>query len=303
MNMMRSVLFLLALLVAAFCELTVAHASGIEEVNFISISGVERRWRMFVPDLYEEGVALPLVLNFHATGSTPDQQSDWSEFEILAAKEGFLVASPEAKFSRKGDGKLTWNVDRIPNGVDDVRFIQEMIAEIRSQFSVDPKRIYATGFSGGGRMSSRLACEFSESIAAIGPVAGVRYPEDCNPTRPVPVITFHGKNDTVNHYLHQVDSPGYWRMGVEDAIDGWVKKNSCTGEYTEEPVSLTVSRLSYSGCEGGADLVFYRSEDAGHTWPGSPIAETLEELGLGITNDEIPATVLIWKFFESHPID
>ena len=75
-------------------------------------------------------------------------------------------------------------------------------------------------------MSSRLACELSESIAASGPVAGVRYPEDCNPTRPVPVITFHGKNDTVNHYSHQVDSPDYWRMGVEDAIGGWVKKNT-----------------------------------------------------------------------------
>ena len=151
-------------------------------------------------------------------------------------------------------------------------------------------------------MSSRLACDLSKLIAAIGPVAGVRYPEDCNPSRPVPVITFHGKDDPVNHFEHQSESPGYWRMGVEDAIGGWVRNNNCAGLPTDEPVSATVSRVSYRGCERGADVVFYRSEDAGHTWPGSPLAKMLEEIGMGITNNDIAATIMIWEFFESHPM-
>jgi len=46
--------------------------------------------------------------------------------------------------------------------------------------------------------------------------------------------------------------------------------------------------------------VFYRSDDAGHTWPGSPLAGFLEEMGMGKTNAEIPATKLIWEFFEAH---
>jgi polyhydroxybutyrate depolymerase len=96
-------------------------------------------------------------VNFHGTGSTPDQQSGLSEFEFLAATAGFLVASPEGKYPRRKDGPLTWNVDLSQDGVDDVRFVQEMVDEIRTKFSVDPKRIYATGYSGGGSMSSRLA--------------------------------------------------------------------------------------------------------------------------------------------------
>jgi len=301
--MMRFLLLLLALLAVACSDAAIDQKSGVEEGNSVSIDGIERTWRMFVPDQYEEGIALPLVLNFHGTGSTPEQQSQVSEFEIVAAREGFLVASPAAKFPRNRDGRLTWNVDRIEDGVDDVEFIRILIAALSSQYSVDPKRIYATGYSGGGRMSSRLACELSESIAAIAPVAGIRYPEDCNPARPVPVITFHGKNDMVNHYTHQVDSSDYWRMGVEDALGGWVTRSGCADNYMEEPVSPTVSRLSYSGCEDGADIVFYRSEDAGHTWPGSPAVKALQEMGLGITNSEIPATVWIWNFFESHPLD
>ncbi|MFK7888402.1 MAG: PHB depolymerase family esterase [Gammaproteobacteria bacterium] len=258
---------------------------------------------MFVPDQYKEGVAFPLVLDFHGTGATPDQQSRMSEFELVAAKEGFLVATPAAKFPRRKDGRLTWNVDRIDAGVDDVEFVQTLIALLSSRYTIDPKRIYATGFSGGGRISSRLACELSESIAAIAPVAGIRFPEDCNPARPMPVITFHGKKDMINHYTHQEDSADYWRMGVEEALGGWVARASCADRYTQERVATTVSRLSYSGCEDGADIVFYRSEDAGHTWPGSPASEMLTKMGLGITNSEIPATVWIWEFFESHPLN
>lgn len=91
-------------------------------------------------------------------------------------------------------------------------------------------------------------------------------------------------------------------MGVEEAISGWVQNSKCAALPTEEPVSTTVSRVSYRECLGGADIVFYRSEDAGHTWPGSPFAQELEEIGLGITNSELAATILIWEFFENHPL-
>ena len=301
--MARYILLLFALLAVACSGPAAGPSSGAQAGDSVSIDGVERTWRMFVPDQYEERIALPLVLNFHGTGSTPEEQSQLSGFEVVAAREGFLVASPAANFSEKEGGLLTWNVDLIENGVDDIEFIRKLIAAISSQYSVDPKRIYATGFSGGGRMSSRLACNLSESIAATGPVGGIQYPEDCNPARPVPVITFHGMSDMINHYIRQVDSPDHWRMGVEDALRGWVRRSGCTDNYVEDQVSPTVSRLTYSDCEDGVDIVFYRSEDAGHTWPGSPGAKVMQEMGFGITNSEIPATDLIWSFFESHPLD
>lgn len=299
---MRSGIAICTLVIVIAGDLAIAQAPGKHHLESISIDGMDRRWRMFVPDQYEDGVALPLVLNFHGTGSTPDQQSNMSGFELLAAKAGFLVASPEGKYPRKRDGRITWNVDLSQDGVDDVRFVQAMVDEIRANFSVDSKRIYATGFSGGGRMSSRLACNLSNLIAAVGPVAGVQYPEDCNPTRSVPTITFHGKKDPVNHYDYQSDSPNYWRVGAEEAIDDWVQNNKCDVIPTEEPASTSVSRVSYRQCRDGADVVFYRSEDGGHTWPGSPYASIFAEMGMGVTNNEVAATSLIWEFFENHPL-
>jgi polyhydroxybutyrate depolymerase len=272
---LRSLSTIIPILVAC---LAVADDTKGERIESITIDGVERIWRMYVPPDYEEGGPRALILDFHGTGSNPERQARLSRFESLAAEFGFLVARPEAKYPRK----------------------KEMIRQISVQYSVDPRRIYATGFSGGGRMSSRLACDLSDVFAAIGPVAGVRYPEDCNPLRPVPLITFHGKKDNINHYEHRSDSPDYWRMGVEAAIAGWVRNNGCVGKPSEQPVTSTVVRVTYGECKQGGDIVFYRSEDAGHTWPGSPEAGALAARGRGKTDSAIDASKLTWQFFEGH---
>ncbi len=290
------------LVLGVFAGTTLAKNQGTESLESMNVDGVVRQWRMYVPPSYESDTPMPLVIDLHGTGSTPQGEARLTEFEALAAEEGFLVASPAAKYPRNGDGRLTWNVDLYQHVVDDVRFIRALITRLSEQFAVDPARIYATGMSGGGRMSSRLACNLADLIAAIGPVAGLRFPEDCRPSRPVAVITFHGKADDVNHYEHQTDSPTYWRMGVEEAIRRWAENNQCADSPSEETIGPAVTRISYRGCSSGAAVVFYRSEDGGHTWPGSPLADFLAEAGLGKTDRDIRATRLIWEFFERHTL-
>jgi polyhydroxybutyrate depolymerase len=290
------------LLIAIFSGSITAQENSAEQFESITVNGEERQWRIFIPSTYKKGKPTPLVLNFHGSGSAPNRQAMLSEFEQLAELEEFFVISPTAKYYPKKGGLVTWNVDSHEKGVDDVLFIRELIANISQHYTIDPTRIYSTGFSGGARMSSRLACDLSNVIAAIAPVAGVRFPEDCNPSRPVPVITFHGKADNINHYKHQADSNAYWRMGVEEALSGWISTNKCTGSPALEDVSDSVIRVSHQNCQNEGHVIFYRSEDAGHTWPGSPLADYLETSGLGKTNMEISATKLIWEFFKMHPL-
>jgi len=297
---MRITLLTYALLLFA-AQTASAQTPGSHNTHTLSVDGVERSWNLFIPEQYEQGTALPLLVEFPATSSSPEWQGQLSTFEKLASSAGFLIARPVAIYKREGDGRISWNVGRAEDSADDVQFIRLMIAEISRQFSVDPKRIYATGFSGGARMSSRVACDLSDLFAAIGPVAGIRYPENCSPARPVPVIAFHGKQDPINRYEPDAESPAHWRMSVEDAIRGWVTQNHCDEVPTETVVSPTVTRLSYRGCHGGGDIDFYRSEDGGHTWPGTPLAETLQKIGMGFTNAEVDATTLLWEFFERHP--
>ncbi|MBT8442868.1 MAG: feruloyl esterase [Gammaproteobacteria bacterium] len=290
------------LVLGIFASTAPANDQDPDRLESLNVDGVVRQWRMYVPPSYETDTPMPLVIDLHGTGSNPHGEARLTGFEGLAAEEGFLVASPAAKYPRDEDGRLTWNVDLHSHAADDVQFIRMLISSISGRFAVDPTRIYATGMSGGARMSSRLACNLSDSIAAIGPVAGVRYPKDCKPSRPVPVIAFHGKEDGVNTYEHNADSPGYWRMGVEEAVRRWAESNQCADLPTEERIAPAVTRISYRACSQEAAIVFYRSEDAGHTWPGSPLADVLAEAGLGKTDRDIPATRLIWEFFERHAL-
>jgi polyhydroxybutyrate depolymerase len=68
-----------------------------------------------------------------------------------------------------------------------------------AELSFDGTKIYATGISNGGFMSSRLCCELSNRIAAIAVYAATieatTIASSCNPGRPVPAIYIHGTFD------------------------------------------------------------------------------------------------------------
>src|SRR3972149_6035846 len=81
------------------------------------------------------------------------------------------------------------------NNVDDVGFVRALIDELATLINIDPGRVYATGFSNGAIMVYRLACELSDRIAAIGPVAATQILDDqeaCHPGRSVPGLHFTG---------------------------------------------------------------------------------------------------------------
>jgi polyhydroxybutyrate depolymerase len=266
----------------------------------IQVEGVERSWQLFVPPTYSANTKHALVLDFHGSGGTPQGQSRNSDFIKLAGEKSFLVANPAGKYIRDAKSGASWNVDLDPKGVDDVRFVRELIAHLRANYSIDPQRIYSTGFSGGARMSSRLTCDLSDVIAAVGPVGGIRFPEKCTPAQPVAVIAFHGEQDEVNHFEHRSDSPAYWPVGVNAAISSWAKQNRCNPKARKEPLATGVTKFLYENCTPGADVVLITLKDGKHTWPGSAAARVQPAQSSSSTT-EISATQLIWQFFDAHP--
>ena len=262
------------------------------------LDGQPRSWRLFVPNGINEGAEYPLVFNFHGTGSSPKQIAELNELETLAEQHKFIVVAPKAEYSYEAGGRQTWNVEQLDSPYDDVAFIKGLIAHLAQHYPIDTARIYATGFSGGARMSSRLACDLADTFAAIAPIAGVRFADNCAPARAMPVLTYHGTQDPVNHYQHQADSPRYWHEGVEPAIEGWVKFNGCENSTTTA-IRTGITKTEWSDCRDDVAVIFYRSEQAGHTWPGSPKADILAKYGLGST-DDLPMSEIIWAFLKQY---
>src|SRR5262245_59561047 len=150
----------------ASCNLS--HASGVP-LRWVMSGGRERTFRLFVPDRYDGRTPLPLVLDLHGSGGTSAGQARNSGFEDVAAREGFVVASLQADGGR-------WNVPVRDNRPDDVVYVGDVIDDVAARLCTDKTRVYATGFSGGARMSSLLGCKLNTRIAAIAPVSGLRCP-------------------------------------------------------------------------------------------------------------------------------
>ena len=189
-------------------------------------------------------VRLPLVLDLHGSGGNSAGQARNSGLETLSTSERFIVATLDAEGGR-------WNVPVQDNRPDDVAYVRDVIAHVAARVCTDETRVYVTGFSGGGRMTSLLACQLGSRIAAIAPVSGLRLPGPCS-GRPVPVLTFHGLADPQNPYDgHAAGRGAEWLESVPDALAGWARHNSCKGDVILDDPPGPLSTMRYDGCGDG----------------------------------------------------
>jgi len=268
-------------------------------VILMQVGDVYRSIQLHIPAGHDGDTPLPLVFNLHGSTSTAERQELMSGMFTVADQHQFLVAGGMAVYEYP-QGRRTWNADLDPDGVNDVAYISAAIDAIDNKIAVDRKRVFATGMSGGGRMSSRIGCELAAQIAAIAPVAGVQFGDGCKPARPLPLLTFHGLDDPLNTYSggNPERNPN-WVASVEAAVSRWADANGCSEDPAAFAVTSEVTRLSYQNCADGADVVLYQVAGGGHTWPGSPLAVRQR---LGVTNMGIDASALIWEFFAAHPL-
>jgi polyhydroxybutyrate depolymerase len=256
----------------------IAAEPGVAERRLTS-GGRERSYRLFVPPGYDGRTALPLVLDLHGSGGTAAGQAETSRFEALAAREGILVATLQA-----GAQGNRWNVPITTERPDDVQYVSDVIDDVAARACTDTQRVYATGFSGGARMSSLLACKLNDRIAAIAPMAGLRWPGPCA-GRAIPVLTFHGLADPQNTYDGGVAGRGgEWVESVPAALAGWAMHNGCDGEPKLDDPAGPLSTLRYESCNAETRLV--RIDGLQHRW----------------ARDEIDATQAMWEFFRTHSL-
>ena len=248
------------------------------EMHELTSGGRTRSYRLHVPTGTAAGTRLPLVFDLHGSGGNAAGHAKSTAFEALAAREGFAVASLQAEDSR-------WNVPAIGARADDVQYVSDVIDHIAARHCIDRARVYATGFSGGGRMSSLLGCRLNHRIAAIAPIGGLRWTGPC-PGRAVPVLSIHGTADLTNPYEGRGDRGAEWVESVPEALAGWASHNRCQPKLVQEDPPGPAYTVRYAGCDSGAEGRLLRIDGLGHVWPRA----------------EIDATAAIWQFFKAHKL-
>ena len=232
-----------------------AHATGLSLEEMTS-GGVERTYRLYVPRGYNPAKKTPLVLNFHGFASNAREQEAYSRMPAAADANGFITVAADGT----GDPQR-WYIYGLfePGYVDDFAFVRDLLDHLEATLCIDPGRVYATGISNGGGMSSMLACELNDRFAAVAPVAGSPFPASrCQGKKPVSMIAFHGTADQAVPFEGGAGGRlGLALRGVRQNMQDWAGHDGCTSGPSSERVAPDVLRESYSGCQGGADVVLY----------------------------------------------
>ncbi|QDP19326.1 extracellular catalytic domain type 1 short-chain-length polyhydroxyalkanoate depolymerase [Sphingomonas xanthus] len=264
--------------------------------------GLTRRYMIHVPPGLPRGKAVPVLLALHGGGGNMEFQAKNYGLTQMADKTGFIVVFPNGH-SRFRNGMLaTWNAGACcgraaEHKVDDVGFLTEVIDRVRRQLPVDRRRIYATGMSNGALMSYRLACERADLIRAIAPVAGTDNTLACNPSRPVPVIHFHARDDSHVPYGGGVGPDSLVKANfasVPATIAKWVRFNRAA------PRPRTVLQVEGARCDlhgaglGGAPVQLCLTDGGGHSWPGADPRGIRKQPSRAISANE-----QMWRFFQA----
>jgi polyhydroxybutyrate depolymerase len=230
-------------------------------------NGEEREYFLYVPDSYNENTEYPVLLNFHGFGGNAKDYINYeSDFRDVAEQEGVILVYPQGSLL---SGFSHWNAAPMAednkSNTDDIGFIELLIRNLQQDLSVDPNRIYATGFSNGGMFSYALGCFTEGLIAGVAAVSGLQLNlEDCSPSHPISVLIAHSTTDDVIPYTGSSDV-----ASVDETVSFWRTANQTSSEAKESRHNLgdeTVWIYTYTGGTNGSEVLHYKVDNGMHMW-------------------------------------
>jgi polyhydroxybutyrate depolymerase len=286
--MMRTLLPLLRILpLLLLAWMPAAHAAigcGTPgQTQRIVIPDTGRAMLIHFPVGFDPARPAPLLFAFHGSGENGAAVLRRSHLEATSDRHGFILAAPDGGIP--SGGGFVWNIPGVPSvtgrmpdpgDANDVAFIEQAIGWLAAQHCVDPARVYATGISGGGRMTSLLGCIAADRFAAIAPVVGLRAgiplksdpgrpdPASCRPSRPMPVIAFAGDKDTTNP-IEGFGAP-YWQYSMQAAEARWAALDGCASKLVRRAVKAQVYVEGYTHCRAGTQVVARITIGGTHDW-------------------------------------
>ena len=254
-----------------------------------SLGRSTRTYRLHIPSSYQYNQPQALVLVFHGAGGHAADIENGTAFSPFADQHDIIVAYPQGLPNGEG-GTTFWASDGpMDYGIDDVHFTSTLLSDLQNKLCIDAHRIFVTGFSNGAGMSGLLACELAGRIAAAAPVAGNFYaiPGGCQPHRSIPILEIHGSADSVLPYNGYADAA--WPLPpIPQWLQQWATRDGCRSGPMVFLRTAQVTAEHWTACQQGAEVIHYRVEGGGHSWPA--------QLGENSSLD------VIWNFFQNHPL-
>ena len=253
----------------------------------IQHGGFARTYRVHVPQRYNVTEPAPLLVALHGGGIARPGDDGFDSLAAESEYQGFVAVYPDGY---AGKGKpASWNAgqccgDARTQNVNDVGFIEQVVNNVFKQVSIDRQRIYAAGFSDGGMMAYRLACELPEVFKAVASVGGADNTTTCAPGKPVSVLQLHARND-----------PRVPLASAPATAAKWAELNRCESAPRRilDQAGAYCDAYTYCGRQTAVELCV--TETGGHSWPGAKARTGGEP-----PSQAIAGTRAMWAFFSAH---
>ncbi|MBO2455880.1 hypothetical protein J4573_53015 [Actinomadura barringtoniae] len=268
---------------------THARTLTMPQFNWLVKDPWNRSYLLHVPAKRKAGARAPLVIALHGGLNDGKYIENQSGLDQVSDANGFLVAYPDG-FMGTWNGGGCCSFARVAD-IDDVSFIDKLISTLVNEGVADPKRIYLTGFSNGGGLAYKYACDRPGKVAALGVVSGA-LATPCGKQTDLSILAFHGTADFSVPYFgggnmdYDVKVPF---LPVNTVADIWRRLLDLPA------LTLNILFKGATGCMStgrghyGDEVELCTIIGGGHEWP-----QLKGTAG-------VDGSKMLWAFFSTHP--
>jgi poly(3-hydroxybutyrate) depolymerase len=221
----------------------------------ITAANMQRRYILNVPTNYDNTKPYKLIIAYHELNGNDDEMYRNQYYHLLPlSNNSAIFVAPNGQQNNASCTQASGCGWPNPSNTD-LQLADAVVAQIEQNFCVDTNRIFATGWSYGGSMSYKTACErplggvTNGFVRAIAVYSGAQLSGTCTPSKPVAYYASHGTSDSVLSY------DGNGGGGVQLAHN-FSTANGCTWATPTKVTSGNHVCTNLMGCMTGYPVEF-----------------------------------------------
>lgn len=209
------------------------------------------------------------------------KKSVTQSIEELAAKENVMIVYPDGYMRYWNECRKTAQSLANKENINEEAFFNYMINFFKDSYSIDAKKVYVIGTSGGGHMAYKLTITIPEKISGICALIA-NLPDDTNmdcieKKVAKPVMIVNGTDDTINPYLGGEVITGKVSLGFVRSTDKSFQYWSELAGYNGSPKhtklkdkiadNKTIDQYTFRK-RGRPEVTLYKVNGGKHDYPG-----------------------------------
>ncbi len=221
---------------------------------------------------------VPLVIVFHGHTGNAEVARNSSQMNAAADSMGMAVAYADGSGRVRGIG-LSWNAGSCcgwaqANKVDEMGFVDSLRATLTRSGRIDSTSVFAAGFSAGGMLALKVACERPGVVRGVADLAGAMPNYPCPAHGPVGVLLVRGDDDEdlrEDYAAQRAEGALPFAISTDSAVRFWERVNQCTGReerIVQQSPRVPVRARIATGCQRGGGVTIVSIPHHPHAWPG-----------------------------------